>query len=57
MCHHYLSAAAGATFLEVQEAAVGDEDESAAPSDTLIKKNNVVSAILNDHYSVNDHRE
>jgi hypothetical protein len=27
--------------LEVQEAAVGDEDESAAPSDTLIKKNNV----------------
>ena len=28
------SAAAGATLLEVQEAAVGDEDESAAPSKT-----------------------
>ena len=32
------SAAAGATFLEVQEAEVKDEYESAAPSDTLIKK-------------------
>ena len=35
------SAAAGATLLEVQEAAVGDEDESAAPSDTLIKKKHI----------------
>ena len=51
------SAAAGATLLEVQEAEVKDEDESAAPSDTLIKKNNVLSAILKDHYSVKDHRE
>ena len=32
------SAAAGATLLEVQEAAVEDEDESTAPSDTLITK-------------------
>ncbi len=44
-------------MLEVQEAAVEDEDESAAPSDTLIKKNNVLSAILKDRFLVKDHRE
>jgi hypothetical protein len=32
--------------LEVQEAAVEDEDESAAPSDALIKKNHISSVIL-----------
>ena len=40
------SAVAGATLLEVQEAAVEDEDESAAPSDTLIKKKTFSSVIL-----------
>jgi hypothetical protein len=40
------SGVAGATPLDVQEAAVEDEDESAAPSDTLIKKNHISLVIL-----------
>jgi hypothetical protein len=40
------SAVAGATLLEVQEAAVEDDDESAAPSDTLMKKYKVSSVVL-----------
>jgi len=43
--------------LEVQEAAVEDEDESAAPSDTLIKKNHMSSVIFKDYFSVKDHHE
>ena len=33
-------------MLEVQEAAVEDEDESAAPSDTLIKKKHIFIGYL-----------
>ena len=51
------SAVAGATLLEVQEAAVEDEDESAAPSDTLIKKKTFSSVILKDYFSEKDHHE
>ena len=51
------SGVAGATPLDVQEAAVEDEDESAAPSDTLIKKNNVSSVVLLHNFSVYYHHE
>ena len=43
--------------MDVQEAAVEDEDESAAPSDTLIKKNNVSSVVLLHNFSVYYHHE
>jgi len=43
--------------LEVQRAAVEDEDESAAPSDTLIKKIMFSSEALKDYFSVKVHRE
>jgi hypothetical protein len=43
--------------LEVQEAAVEDEDESAAPSDALVKKNHISLVILQDYFSVKDHHE
>ena len=51
------SAVAGATLLEVQEAVVEDEDESAAPSDALVKKNHISLVILQDYFSVKDHHE